>query len=29
MTDLQVVLIGVACVVFFAGYMALCERLRS
>ena len=29
MTDLQMVLIGVACVVLFAGYVALCERLRS
>jgi hypothetical protein len=29
MTDVQILLIGVACVVFFAGYTALCVRLRS
>lgn len=27
MTDLHIVLIGLACVLVLAGYLALCERL--
>ncbi len=29
MTDLQIVLIGVACVLVLAGYLWLCERVRE
>ena len=28
-TDLLIVLIGALCVVFFIGYLVLCERVRS
>ena len=27
MTDLQILLIAAACVVLFAGYLALCDRV--
>lgn len=29
MTDLQILLIAVVCVLAFAGYLALCDRVRS
>jgi hypothetical protein len=29
MTDLQILAIGFACVVAFAGYLMLCERVRE
>ena len=29
MTDLQILLIAIACVVVFAGYLALCDRVRA
>ena len=29
MTDLQILLIGVVCTLVFAGYLALCDRVRS
>lgn len=29
MTDLQIVLIAVACVLVFAGYLVLCDRVRA
>ncbi len=29
MTDLQILIIGVACVLAFAGYLALCDRVRE
>ncbi len=29
MTDLQILLIGVGCVLVLAGYLWLCERLRE
>ena len=28
MTDLQILLIAIACVVAFAGYLVLCDRVR-
>ena len=28
MTDLQILLIGIACAVAFAGYLVLCDRVR-
>jgi hypothetical protein len=28
MTDLQIVLIGLACIALLAGYLLLCERVR-
>lgn len=29
MTDLTIVLIGAGCAVFFAGLLALCDRVRG
>jgi hypothetical protein len=29
MTDLQILAIGLACVLAFAGYLALCDRVRE
>jgi hypothetical protein len=29
MTDLQILLIATACVIVFAGYLVLCDRLRT
>ena len=29
MTDLQILLITVACIVAFAGYLVLCDRVRG
>ncbi len=29
MTDLQIALIGVACIVVLSGYLWLCERVRE
>jgi hypothetical protein len=29
MTDLQILLIGLACVIAFAAYLVLCDRVRS
>lgn len=29
MTDLQILLIAVACVLVFAGYLVLCDRVRA
>ncbi len=29
MTDLQIVLIAIGCVIFFAAYVVLCDRVRS
>ena len=29
MTDLQIVLIAIACVIVFAGYLILCDRVRT
>lgn len=29
MTDLQILLIGLACTVVLAGYLVLCERVRE
>lgn len=29
MTDLQILLIAVVCVLAFAGYLVLCDRVRS
>ena len=29
MTDLQILLIGLACVLVLAGYLWLCERVRE
>ncbi len=29
MTDLQILLIGLACIVVLAGYLWLCERVRE
>ncbi len=29
MTDLQIILIGLACVLALAGYLWLCERVRE
>jgi hypothetical protein len=29
MTDLQILLIAVACILAFGGYVALCDRVRS
>ena len=29
MSDLQILLISVACVLVFAGYLVLCDRVRA
>jgi len=29
MTDLQILLIGLGCALFFVGYLFLCERVRG
>jgi len=29
MTDLQILLIAIACVIVFAGYLILCDRVRT
>lgn len=29
MTDLQILFIGLACVLVFAGYLALCDRVSG
>jgi len=29
MSDLQILIIGVACVLVFAGYLVLCDRVRA
>jgi hypothetical protein len=29
MTDLQILVIGIACVIVFAGYLILCDRVRT
>lgn len=29
MTDLQILLIAVACVLVFTGYLVLCDRVRA
>jgi hypothetical protein len=29
MTDLQILLVGMACVLVFAGYLVLCDRVRT
>jgi hypothetical protein len=29
MTDLQILLIAIACVLVFAGYLALCDRVQA
>jgi hypothetical protein len=29
MTDLQILLIGAVCVIAFAAYLVLCDRVRS
>jgi hypothetical protein len=29
MSDLQILIIGVACVLVFAGYLMLCDRVRA
>ena len=29
MTDLQIILIGIACILVLAGYLWLCDRVRE
>ena len=29
MTDLQIVLIAITCVIVFTGYLTLCDRVRA